>query len=134
MAVKPETSFTQSILRHLPPKPLLHREKMNNPYSSGTPDLWFSGIRSDLWIEMKYLPRNPQRGVVAPTKLLSELQAEWLRRRHAEGRNVAVIVGCPAGGVILHGNAWEHDLPAREFMSRVLSRRDVAAWIIAQVT
>src|SRR5690606_30995025 len=98
MASKPETTFYNSVHKHLPPKPELHREKMNNPYSSGTPDFWFSGPRGDLWIEYKWLPRTPQRGAVSPPKLLSPLQAKWLEARHGEGRAVGVIIGCPAGG------------------------------------
>lgn len=132
MARQPETVFYTSVHKHLPPKPVLHREKMNNPYSSGTPDFWFSG-KQDLWVEYKWLPRDPQRGVVVPTKLLNALQAEWLRNRHAEGRTVAVIIGCPSGGVALPGVSWDKELPAKVFMSLVLSRRDLADWILRQV-
>lgn len=133
MATKqPEGQFYSSVHKHLPPKPVLHREKMNNPYSSGTPDFWFSGNR-DLWIEYKWLPRDPQRGVVVPTKLLSPLQADWLRKRHNEGRAVAVVIGCPSGGVPLQGVSWEAEIPAKVFTSLILSRRDLADWILRQV-
>jgi len=132
VAQQPEGQFYTSVHKHLPPKPALHREKMNNPYSSGTPDFWFSGKR-DLWIEYKWLPRDPQRGVVVPTKLLSPLQADWLRKRHSEGRAVAVVIGCPSGGVTLPGTSWDREIPAKDFIALVVSRRDLAEWILSQV-
>lgn len=134
MAQKPETVFITSVHKHLPPKPLLHREKMNNPYSSGTADVWYSGSKSDLWIEYKFLPRIPQRGSVKPLDLLTALQAEWLKGRHQEGRNVAVIIGCPAGGVLLRDRDWENEIPAKEFVSQLKSRPELGAWILAQTS
>lgn len=107
--------------------------KNNNPFIGGIPDVWYSGNLSDLWVEMKWLPRTPQRGTVSPAKLLSELQAKWLRERHNEGRSVAVMIGCPAGGVALPGITWEDDIPAKEFVERALPRNVLAQWICAQV-
>lgn len=57
MSKKPETTFIASVHKHLPKE--LHREKMNNPYSSGTPDVYYSGMKADLWIEYKFIPRIP---------------------------------------------------------------------------
>lgn len=133
MVSKPETTFYTGVHKYLPPPKVLHREKMNNPYSSGTPDFWFSGKR-DLWIEYKWLPRTPQRGSVKPAKLLSTLQADWLRSRHAEGRSVAVVIGCPAGGVALTGVDWDREIPAREFGSLVVSRKALADWVLCQIS
>lgn len=106
---------------------------MNNPYSSGTPDFWFSGAKRDLWVEYKWLPRNPARGVVTPKKLLTPLQCDWLDGRYAEGRSVAVIVGCPAGGVILTKGGWNNEYSAAVFNSLVIDRKALAAWIQSQV-
>ena len=126
MAVKPENQFISGVHKYLTPhKP--HREKMNNPYSSGTADVWYSGTKADLWIEYKFLPRTPQRGVVTPA--LSELQKKWLRERHAEGRNVKVVVGCPSGGVIMRGLEWENPMPVPTFLERIASRKELADWI-----
>lgn len=97
MAAKPETTFTLSVHRHLPPKGLLHREKMNNPYHSGTADVWYSGPVKDLWIEYKFV-QLPARAATRVAVDCSELQFEWLRGRHRDGRSVWVIVGCKAGG------------------------------------
>lgn len=131
MASKPETTLYGYIHKHLPRE--VYRMKNNNPFVGGIPDCWYSGNVHDLWIEYKWLPRVPQRGVVSPTKLLSDLQAKWLRERHNEGRKVAVVIGCPSGGVALAGLTWEVDIPAKEFVSQVQSRLALADWITGQV-
>lgn len=125
MASKPESVFVAGVHKYLPKT--LHREKMNNPYRGGTADQWYSGLAGDLWVEYKFLPRTPQRGTIRPA--LSDLQRQWLRGRHGEGRNVCVIIGCPAGGVILRDCEWEDGLPCGEFTTRLLSRADLASWI-----
>ena len=130
MAIKPENTFISGVHKHIPRH--IHREKMNNPYSSGTADVWYSGKGGDLWVEYKWIPRIPQRGVVAPQKLLSALQMKWLNDRYNEGRNVNVIIGCPAGGVLLLDRLWECDLTAAGFTSLIRSRHDLADWISSQ--
>lgn len=104
--------------------------KNNNQYIGGVADVWYSGSKSDLWVEYKFLPRVPQRGSVRPSQLLSALQQEWLSGRHKQGRNVAVIIGCSSGGVILHSpDEWGADLSASEYTQRLLDRKSIAAWI-----
>ena len=132
MAVKPENQFITGVHKYLASAKVLHREKMNNPYRGGTPDWWYSAKKGDLWVEYKFLPRVPQRGVVTPN--LSELQKQWLAGRHAEGRNVAVVVGCPTGGVVLRNLEWEQPLAAGEFVSRIRSRGELAQWITQEVS
>jgi len=131
MAVKPETTFSKGVLAHIPRD--VYHMKNNNPYLSGVPDLWFSGNSADLWVEMKYLPRVPRRDSVVPTELLSKLQAQWLERRHREGRQVAVIIGCPDGGVVLPGITWQDEISATSFVARIQSRPALAQWIIERV-
>jgi hypothetical protein len=131
VAAKPETRFTAKVLRSLP-KTIYHM-KNNNPYTGGIPDLWFSGVAGDLWVEMKYLSRVPQRGNVSPMKLLSPLQAKWLHDRHAEGRAVGVIIGCPTGGAIFINNEWENEITAKDYVALVHSAPELAAWITDQV-
>lgn len=94
MARKPENQFIAGVHKYLPD---VYFEKMNNPYRGGTADVWYSGVHGDLWIEYKYLPKVPSRGLIVPD--LSELQKRWIANRRAEGRRVHVVVGCPAGGV-----------------------------------
>ena len=131
MASKPETTFRLKIERRLPRT--LHREKMNNPFRGGTADSWYSGKGGDLWVEYKFLPRVPQRGFITPERLdLSHLQRQWLRGRHEEGRNVAVIVGTPVGGVIMRNLEWEEEIPVDLFTSRTVTIPDLAIWIMQQ--
>ena len=134
MAVKPENQFIAGVHKHLPSVRILHREKMNNPYRGGTADLWYSAKVSDLWVEYKFLPRVPQRGIIDAARInLSSLQQEWLRGRHEEGRNVGVIVGCPAGGVVLRDLAWEEGISVGAFVEQMLTRQKLAQWIMQQV-
>jgi hypothetical protein len=63
---------------------------------------------------------------------LSENQKIWLRERHAEGRHVAVICGCKAGGVVFNGLSWDQPISNPEFTSRVITRPELAAWLLAQ--
>lgn len=133
MAVKPENTFRTGVHRYIKGSGL-HHEKMSNPFGSGTADDWYSGPGGDLWVEFKYIPRQPQRGSVKIRKLFSALQLEWLTGRHREGRNVAAIIGCPSGGLILCDEDWELEhVTIEHFNSRVRSRADLAAWIREQV-
>lgn len=129
MASKPETTFYESIHRHLPPE--LHREKMHNPFRGGTFDQWYSGKNKDLWVEYKFivLPKRPATLVVCN---LSKLQLDWGRKRLAEGRNVHVIMGSKEGGVILYPTEWSDSLSAGDFARRTVSRQKIAEWIIHQ--
>jgi len=106
---------------------------MNNPYRGGTADWWYSGNLCDLWVEYKFLPRVPQRGDMTPERYgLTALQLDWLHRRHVEGRNVAVIVGTPKGGVIMRDLAWETHISPIKFTAGILERRALADWITQQ--
>jgi hypothetical protein len=73
-------------------------------YSNGTPDQYYDGEKSDLWVEYKMLEHRPRSGVVRviPQEKrerrqgeLSVLQEKWLMRRWEHGRNAAVMVGIP---------------------------------------
>ena len=147
MSAKPESTFIASVNKHLPIKKLkgnakvrqlyspdqhIHYEKMHNDYRGGTADGWYSGMCGDVWIEYKFLPRIPQRVSVKPLELLSTLQLDWLNERHDEGRNVAVIIGVPTGGVLLLDRSWECEIPPQEFASLIRSRNDLADWIMGQ--
>ena len=125
---KPENSFITGLHKHLPVA--LHHEKMHNPYRGGTADVWYSGCR-DLWVEYKFIV-VPVR-ITTPIKIdLSALQLQWLRRRHEEGRNVAVIIGSKMGGVVFDNLLWETPIHTGTFIASTLSRKDLAAWILQQ--
>lgn len=130
---KPETNFRLKIERLLPPKKTLHREKMNNPYSAGTADSWYSGDLADLWVEYKFLPSVPQRGIVDAKRIgLTALQSDWLKGRYEEGRNVCVIVGTPAGGVIMRNMEWASEMTVDSFRERLITIPALATWIAQQ--
>lgn len=96
--------------------------KNNNPYIGGIPDCWYSGKARDLWVEYKFLQRVPVRAAVMAD--LSALQIQWLNNRYAEGRQVAVIIGCKEGGVILTDLQWELSQP--DFKAQLRDRKALA--------
>jgi hypothetical protein len=124
MAGKPESGFIRSIHKYLP---TVYFEKMANPYRGGTPDVWYSGHLGDLWVEYKFLPSLPRSKEIFPD--LSPLQKLWLRRRYGDGRNVAVIVGCPEGAVVYEHLTWERGLTPTDFRARMVPRAEIARWI-----
>jgi hypothetical protein len=127
VSTKPESNFIAGVHKHIPKS--LHHEKMNNPYRGGTADVWYSGARNDLWIEYKFVPKLP-KAVDVKTDL-SVLQLQWLRGRYEEGRSVAVVIGCPAGGVLLQHLAWERAVPLSTFNDALLTKQQIGAWIYA---
>lgn len=125
---KPESTFvagvhSQALLT------CVHKEKMANPYRSGTADVWYSGSKGDLWIEYKYLQHVPRSEAIAPD--LSPGQRKWLNDRAAEGRNVAVVLGFPKGCVLYRNGAWTKPLSTERLMAQALSRKELAEWILS---
>lgn len=123
-AVKPETRFYTNINRLLPPKSVLHRQKIDGSTDNGTPDFWYSGSENDLWVEYKWIERKKKP--IAIPHLLTSLQFDWIQRRYKEGRNVAVIVGTPEGGQIFVNGTWDGEYPVQSF---VLSNKQIAEYI-----
>ena len=111
--------------------------KNNNDYTSGVPDVWFSGTKGDLWVEFKFVSKLPQKVPLRPYELLSALQEKWLRERYEEGRNVAMIIGCKRDrhleGFLLRDLAWEKDIHPDEFDALILSKSELAGFITEQV-
>lgn len=132
MTQKPENRFISAVHHYLlPDQP--YREKMANPYRGGTPDVWYSGNVADLWVEYKWVAHAVKSHSARNVPLnLSALQRQWILKRFSEGRNVAVIIGCTRGGVIV--------TQPREFKSEriemstriVLSRQEIAEWIVRE--
>jgi hypothetical protein len=129
VSAKPEGTFTRAVHKHLPGD--VYFVKNNNPYTGGLPDCWYSAKRADLWVEYKFVPKVPAKADIVPN--LSALQSEWLRNRHREGRNVAVIVGCPEGGVILRNLKWDKPISRNDFVRDIKTRAELAAWIYNEV-
>lgn len=127
MAAQPETRFYTSVHRQLPKE--LHFEKMHNEYRGGTPDVWYSGKYSDLWIEYKWLSTVPVKADIYVTKMLSALQLRWLNSRYAEGRNVAVVLGTPEGCWIYEDRNWNDPLNPKALRGAGLTKHSVADFI-----
>lgn len=128
MPVKPENQFITSIHKHLCPPSQLYRMKNHNAYVGGIPDVWYSGPKSDLWIEYKFIKsRNPRNQVVPD---LSKLQLRWITGRNRDGRSVWVVIGNPDGGVILTDvQEMQDGISAFEFLDRLKSRKELALTI-----
>lgn len=122
----PENTFIASVHRHLPVE--LYHMKNHNQYNGGIADVWYSGDKADLWVEYKFVAL-PKRGDTLVTVALSELQKNWLRCRHHEGRNVGVVVGCKAGGVWFGGVSWDRDYCASEFFALTRTRNEIATML-----
>ena len=121
MATKPENTFIKGTHRHLVN---LYAEKMCNPYRAGIPDVWYSGFVRDLWVEYKYLPKPTD--FIVPD--LSKQQLRWIKLRKLEGRDVWVIVGMPAGGIIIKNyDAMLEGVALAD--CNVLSRKELGAYI-----
>lgn len=118
-----EHAYIKSIHSRIPRS--VHKWKIAANFVRGIPDAWYSGSDTDLWVEYKYLKRRPVRSF---TPALSANQKRWLRDRHKEGRNVAVIVGTPDGAAILLDREWEGKV---EVPSQWFTQKEVAAWITA---
>jgi hypothetical protein len=124
-----EASYIRAVNKHLPPE--VYTEGTANPYRGGTPDRYFEGSRGHLWAEYKFITRIPK--LVDPLKLLSPLQAMWLERAYKNNQPVAVIVGCPEGGVILPGVSWREPLEREAFRLLMQPKPQIAEWITRAV-
>lgn len=92
--------------------------------------MWYSGVKSDIWIEWKWLAKIPTRTTVVIRPALSALQVDWLVARKKEGRNVFVVVGCPDGCVLYASpEEWKDGITVKEFRARLSSKLEIANWI-----
>lgn len=134
MSSGPENTFIRSVNKYVPPD--IYRMKNHNQYNGGIADVWYSGVKRDLWVEYKFI-EIPVRGttvidlVGGKDPAISHLQQEWLRSRHEEGRNVWVIVGSKSGGVVFSNLEWERPTKAQNFRES-LGTRQVLGGIITR--
>ncbi len=97
-----EGQFVQNFNKKLPRT--LHQQPNTGGYSS-TPDRYYDGPKSDLWVEWKLLERLPRDGIVRvlpiarvkkqPNGHLSVGQYTWINRRYRNGGNAMVMVAMP---------------------------------------
>lgn len=127
-----EATLIRYITGKLPPT--VHSQSMTFGSRSfnGTPDRYFDGPVSDLWVEFKYvdaMPRSGKVGGVSDAKrgCYSTLQYEWMCRRFANGGNVLGIVGLPDRTAViqidpaqwLDGSSIQTALPWLEVARRI---------------
>lgn len=130
MPTKPENNFIRLVHSKFgDTKPYF--EKMYNPLRSGTPDVYYSGDKDCMWVEYKYMQKIPKSTAIVPK--LTQRQKHWLCCRFNEGRKVAVVVGSPAGGVVLADLKWLTPVSSEDFMKTLKSPEQIAEWIKWQV-
>lgn len=137
MAQKPENVFRASVHRYKPKR--VHQEKTNNSFRGGIPDDYYesNGTPGTLWVEYKYtykIPRNLTLTAKNAKPNLSRLQADWLDRAYHNGQQVAVIIGCSRGGIILTDRRWMEPITADYFETNLKTRKEVMEWIETKVT
>lgn len=132
MSRGPETTFISSVHRYLPAG--LYRMKNHNAYTAGVADVWYDGAQ-DLWVEYKFiqLPKRPETlidlvGGKDPS--ISAMQQKWLKDRHANGRQVGVIVGSSFGGIWMPGDSWDTQFTGGHYRERLLKRNELADLIV----
>ncbi len=121
-----ESGLRAAVKRHVPRT--IHRQSMTAASGTyaGTPDDYFDGPKTDLFVEFKMLRGIPRTGIIVPE--LSELQRQWLRRRYGRGGSrVAVVVGLPTktAALLLHPDEWDDGV----VVSKAVPLKEVAAWI-----
>ena len=118
-----ESNYITAIHKLIPLE--IEKWKINDSYTSGVADTYYSGDKADIWIEYKLVRNNPNKY----TPKLSPLQRAWLRRQYNRGRKVAVIVGVKGGkGIIIENLNWEKQCD----MTNLLTKKEIAAWIVGQ--
>lgn len=96
-----EHSYIRSVHKKLPKH--VYRWKIAARFVRGILDAWYSSTNGDLWVEYKWLGRTPTSRF---TPALTGNQKIWANDRYDEGRNVAVVVASPAGGLVITGKRW----------------------------
>jgi len=127
MARKPEATFRLGVEKYLPTE--VYVEGTTTPFSSGTPDRYYESNRGGFWVEYKYIAKVPR----LYTPGLTELQRQWLNRARKNHVRVAVIVGCPDGGVFMEDGLWNYTMDKETFENRIQPRRDLASEIARRV-
>jgi hypothetical protein len=128
-----EHSYIRSIHRKLPDD--IYKWKINDNYQAGVADAYYSGIGGDLWVEYKYVKALPARGDTTVKTTLSAQQKIWLRARHEEGRNVAVVVGSPDGHLLQTApGEWEVEVTCDNFIRTAIEKEEIVSYIVYTTT
>lgn len=127
MATTPEARFIRSINRLLPSD--IYSEGMANPYRGGTPDRYYEGSRSHLWVEYKYIKTVPASWRIKDH--VTALQIKWIRRAQKNHVPIAVIAGFNKSGLILVEDMyWDMSLSRHDINRYLLSKEKIVNFII----
>lgn len=72
------------------------KQRIEDKYQPGIPDVNWAYNGKDIWIENKWVPTIIQGGRARKVHLRPE-QALWLTKRKAQGSNVFVLLKCATG-------------------------------------
>jgi hypothetical protein len=118
----------------------LHQQSLTGASmaANGTPDRYYDGDRSDLWVEYKALTSIPRSGIVIGA--YTQLQLAWMERRYKNEstfhtiygqpcKNVIGVVGLPNRTAVIQftPKEWREGSP----VTNARTIKDVAAWIHA---
>jgi hypothetical protein len=130
-----ETGLKKYIAGKLPKA--VHYQSMTYASLSrnGTPDHYYDGAGSDLWVEYKMLRAMPRSGIAVGD--YSAQQLDWMERRYANAKqndplhmpNVVGIVGLPNRTAVIQRSPteWRKGSPITE----ALPLKEIAQWITA---
>lgn len=125
-----EHSFVRSIHSKLPKS--IYRWKINDSNQMGVADAFYSGPHGFVFVEYKYLPRLPTRNTTIINFGISPAQQLWLRGRHLDNIDIAVIVGSPQGVVVFEGLGWDKTLNRGEIEMLLNPMSYAVTWIQQQ--
>lgn len=122
-----ERQLIDAIHRRLPKA--LHKQSMTSASLTynGTPDCYYDGPKSDLWVEYKRVDHLPRDGILIPE--CTDLQKRWLARRWQNGKNAKVIVGLPTRHALKFEYPAQWEAGMRLVDARNLSYDEIAKWI-----
>ena len=108
MSQNPEARLIAAINKQLPET--VYHQAMGAMYSNGTPDQYYEGSNTALWIEYKWEKNK-----------LSALQERWIARAKKNGIEVWVVRGYEGGKVTInHGTELTRKELANEIRSLVV--------------
>ena len=118
-------------IRNRLPKTMHHQSMTSASLThTGTPDQYYDGPISDLWVEYKQLQSMPRSGVVDAALLLTPRQLRWVQRRSKHGQNAIICVGLPNTRALLFTERFDGGgLMLNQAVRNALSYDEIAKWI-----
>lgn len=133
--MRTESQYWQSLRKLIKPR-IAYVWKINASYEAGVPD-WYASDSLDWWVENKRVASKLpplSLDLTSHKKYLSMNQQLWLQRRHAEGRNVGVIVFGQAGHLWLPGLSYQQPISRLEYLDRAVDMKALADTMVEVIT